>query len=318
MIQEHTDKVEIDKPRGSGLVGESGLAGEGDAGKRIDFDEMLEKTRLGFSKSLKDAFEGFSSSFVETTEQLKSGMEQACEAFDASIKETFEVYREAKQKNWREMMIRQFSSWIYELADDDLLAANEDRELEEEDTPDLYSFFSTLDGLKQEVRMQTKTAQVLSENTENVLAAVREEFTERGQMLSDTASDLKAQLPAARREGENSIIMEFLRIRDSLWQSIDTWRNKGLSRWSKKANFMLAAAIKAQEMLLNKIDDSLRRLNIVATCREGMQFDARFMRAVAVVSDGGGIESGTVIKIVRQGYKKDDSLLQMADVQVQK
>ena len=317
MIQEDSDKVKNDKPRGSGLVGECGIAGEGGAGKLMDFDEMLEKTRLGFSNALKDAFEGFSGSFVDTTERFKSGMQQACEMFDASIKEVFETYREEKQQNWRELMIRQFSSWIYELADDDLHEANEDRELEGEDTPDLYSFFSALDGLKQEVRMQTKTARILSDKTENVLLAVREEFTERGQMLSDTASDLKAQLPAARREGENSIIMEFLRIRDGLCQSIDTWRTKRFSRWSRKANSMLAAATKAQEMLLNKIDDSLRRLNIAATCREGMQFDARFMRAVAV-TNAGGIESGTVIKIVRQGYKKDDSLLQIADVQVQK
>ncbi len=317
MTQEHVDKVEIDESRDSGLVGETGLAGEGGAGTGISFDEMLEKTRLGFSRALKDAFEGFNNSFVDTTEQLKSGMQQACEAFDTSIKEAVEAYRSAKQRNWRELMIRQFSSWIYELADDDLLAANEDRELEEEDTPDLYSFFSTLNGLKQEVHIQTKTAQTLNEKTENVLTAVRAEFAERGQMLSDTASDLKAQLPAARREGENSIIMEFLRIRDGLCQSIDTWRDKGLFRKSKKANSMRAAAIKTLELLLNKIDDSLRRLNIVATCRDGMQFDARFMRAVAV-TEAGGVESGTVIKVVRQGYKKDDSLLQMADVQVQK
>ena len=70
-------------------------------------------------------------------------------------------------------------------------------------------------------------------------------------------------------------------------------------------------------MLLNKIDDSFSRLNIVALCKEGMDFNANFMRALTV-SENTNNKPGTITKIIRQGYKKDDRLLQIAEVQVQK
>ena len=70
-------------------------------------------------------------------------------------------------------------------------------------------------------------------------------------------------------------------------------------------------------MLLNKVDDSMRRLNIVKIAEPGAEFNAKIMKAIAV-SQSRDAGSNTVIEVIRQGYIKDNKLLRLAEVKVEK
>ena len=86
--------------------------------------------------------------------------------------------------------------------------------------------------------------------------------------------------------------------------------------WLFKARQICDDLKRSQKMLLDKVDDALRRLNVLPVAAVGDAFDATCMRACGVSTTGA--VSGVVTRIDRQGYMRDGRLLRTAEVEVEK
>lgn len=222
--------------------------------------------------------------------------------------------------DWRREILERFSRWLHELTDADLDALRkDDTPPDQARAPDLFSLFGELSALKQEVRLQARAAGNMTQQFEATAQALREELGDQGSRLAQTAADLKAQVPTARREAQLAAIRELLEIRESLAGCVASAGTANLPRrpWLKKAGEIVGKLRRDQEIVLNKMDDALHRLSISPLARIGERFDPRIMRAAAIIT-GSGETPGTVINIYRQGYRLADQILQPAEVEVEK
>ena len=203
--------------------GKSENNGQQDINSRHFLDKRIDKVISEINNLVNVSRTGFKALFENTSQQLENQIEQARSNFENSVEETLENYKQQQGNNWRRQIIDKFSTWLYELTGEEFNAMAGEIDLDnDEQPPDFLAFFSELGSLKQEVRLQAKAAQTLSEKTDTILTTVKQEFTEQGQKLEDTTASLKTQLAQARRGGEDSILMEFIKIRDALRESIET------------------------------------------------------------------------------------------------
>ena len=234
------------------------------------------------------------------------------------IKDDYEDDYGGDYNDWRESAVAEFKKWLDELTEEEYKSFQCDN-LVIEDTPDLFSLFSELIALKREVQLQTRASQKIAGTLEENLCSMRRDLNNQSENLENTAMDLKSQIPDARREAQLVVINELLNIRESIENGIKVSLKYYLPNrpWLRNANKILGKIITGQEMLLNKVDDSMRRLNIVKTAEPGDEFNAKIMNAIAV-SQNSDASSNTVIEVIRQGYIKDNKLLRLAEVKVEK
>lgn len=232
--------------------------------------------------------------------------------------------------DWRERCLSDFRSWLYALTDDEpeatLQGGAVDGEacgaaFEEEGPaamePDLETLFGELAALRQETRLVGRTGQQSERQLGALAETLRAELREQGERLAHTAADLKAQLPAARREAQGAVLTELLSVRAALEDAVRAARTRTLPArpWLTAARRLLAEGATGVQLALDKADDALRRLSIVPTAEAGAPFDPKWMRAVATVVRA-NLPTGTVVTVLRQGWRREDQILQTADVEV--
>ncbi|MEI8243090.1 MAG: nucleotide exchange factor GrpE [bacterium] len=239
--------------------------------------------------------------------------------------------------DWREGILSDFRTWLYSLTDDEAAAPAEGERLDDEATdsapdadepdadepgdaaPDLETLFGELAALRQETRLVGRASQQAERQLGSLAESLRAELREQNERLVRTTADLKTQLPAARREAQGAVLTELLAIRAALEDTVRAARRRTLpSRpWLGTARKLLQEGTTSAQMALDKADDALRRLSIAAVAEPGVPFDPKWMRAVAAVTRADR-PAGTVVTVVRQGWRREDQLLQTADVEVSK
>lgn len=232
--------------------------------------------------------------------------------------------------DWRESCLSDFRRWLYDLTDDELEAtlqggavdgeaygAASEAEGPEVLEPDLETLFGELAALRQETRLVGRTGQQSERQLSALAETLRGELREQGERLAHTAADLKAQLPAARREAQGAVLTELLSVRAALEEAVRAARARTLPNrpWLAAARRLLAEGAAGVQLALDKADDALRRLSIVPTAEAGAPFDPKWMRAVATVARA-NLPTGTVVTVLRQGWRREDQILQTADVEV--
>lgn len=238
--------------------------------------------------------------------------------------------------DWREGILADFRDWLYDLTDDELAAAENDRQdvaldasepdadepavnEPDETEPDLETLFAELAALRQETRLVGRTGQQAERQLGTLAETLRAELREQGERLARTTADLKVQLPAARREAQGAVLTELLSIRAALEDTVRAARARTLPAWPwlGSARRLLDEGATGAQLALNKADDALRRLSIAPVAEPGAAFDPKRMRAVATVVCADR-PAGTVVTVVRQGWRREDQILQTADVEVTK
>lgn len=244
--------------------------------------------------------------------------------------------------DWRERLLSDFRDWLYALTEDELEAtlegspsdgAGRESELDVEDLdetepdetepgetePDLETLFGELAALRQETRLVGRAGQQSERQLSALAETLRAELREQGERLARTTADLKAQLPAARREAQGAVLTELLAIRAALEDTVRAARARTLPArpWLVAARRLLDEGTTGAQLALDKADDTLRRLSIVPVVEPGAPFDPKWMRAVATVVCADR-PTGTVVTVVRQGWRREDQILQTADVEVAK
>ena len=145
------------------------------------------------------------------------------------------------REDWRESCLSDFRSWLYALTDDELEAALQGGAVDGEARgsafeaerlkamePDLETLFGELAALRQETRLVGRAGQQSERQLSALAETLRGELSEQGERLAQTAADLKAQLPAARREAQSAVLTELLSVRAALEDAVHAARARTL------------------------------------------------------------------------------------------
>ena len=246
----------------------------------------------------------------------------------------------AQTEEARERILHRFEEWLESaLAGEeplqgvaaDLLAALEggDPLPPAEGSCDLYSLWSAMTVLTQEVKLQSRTfrqlndtlAQLLERSAETTpgnpsaaqpkTARVVQKDTGQVDLLLDLHDRLDRGISSVR-EAEKRLISA---RPGSLWEG---WLAKiglaGKKRQHQTAE-TLAAIDKGYALTLDRLDRALQDLHLNPIMCEGQLFDPHRMTAVEIEVTTAAPE-GTVIAVYRSGYERDEEVYRSAQVKV--
>jgi molecular chaperone GrpE len=241
----------------------------------------------------------------------------------------------------RERMVRNFAAWLDRVVEDEKLPEGLPAELltalqnEEalpplEGTPsagqgsDLYSLWSAMTTLAQEVRMQGRLFKQLNET-------VIQDLQSRNPPGEDTppqpaAGDSKPETP-----GKQHIDL-LLDLRDRMERGVGAARDAAaalapsrlprLARWlgagsayARHAQEILNALSHGYTLSLDRVDEALVASGIDRIACQDRMFDPQRMTAIDI-DDTGGQPEGTVVAVYRDGYEWNGKIYRPAQVKV--
>jgi molecular chaperone GrpE len=178
-------------------------------------------------------------------------------------------------------------------------------------TPDLYSLLAQLAALTRETQLQGRATNRLHAE----LAPVLERLAEH----ASSPDALARKLVDARREARLVLVAELLEARDRFARGLDEARRRLGALRGLRARLgqrpVLEALVEGNALALERLDDTLRRLDVHEIAALGKPFDPRTMRAVEV-GPGSTAPAGTVLEVFRTGYTADGRVLRFAEVKV--
>ncbi len=219
---------------------------------------------------------------------------------------------------WRAEVLARFDAWMRTLTETDIRAIEEEG-AETDATPGMAAFYGELAALRQDIRLEAKTARAAGRSLDQVAAFVQTGVNEHAASMEQTATKIRGALPEARREGEETVLRELLDVRESLARNVEAATALRLPRrpWLRRHAQTLETLQHDYAATLGKLDDALRRLQVTPLAEPGMPFDPAAMRAIMTVQ-GSGAAPGAVVRVLRQGYRRQDRALQIAEVEVEK
>ena len=251
---------------------------------------------------------------------------------------------EGRTLTTRETILRGFEVWL-----DEALARGEPpqgliaelmRALESGDSLpsiegqcDLYSLWSAMTALTQEVKLQSRTFKQLKDT----LAQVLDDAQESRRDDSVSHSKIAEELFAVRREMERRVRQEqidlLLDLRDRLGRGIEMVRRTvpepasptgftKLALWlakrqrdQKQTQDRLAALDKGYTLTLDRLEQALGDYRLSPIHCEGETFDPHRMTAVEV-EETTAVPEGTVMGVYRNGYEWEGEVYRPAQVKV--
>lgn len=184
-----------------------------------------------------------------------------------------------------------------------------------EHEPDLFSFFTELAALKNEVKLESR-------QVKEALNGFRELLDRLGRVNLQLEAEL-----ARRRESEEQrladrqkgLLLDLLELRDRLaagCEQANRFQPGWVSRRSRTGKF-LAGLAEGQSLSLARLDAILERNGVQLVNVLGERFDPLLMHAVDTDQDLAR-EEGLVIGQIRAGYLRGAELLRPAEVIVNK
>jgi molecular chaperone GrpE len=203
---------------------------------------------------------------------------------------------------------------------------------------DLYSLWSAVTALTQELKLQSRTfkqvSDTLAQLPEAVATAIRQDSSAE---LTDPVEEEEEEEPEAASavahewRPEKQHIDLLLDLRDRLERGLNSLHEAtaGLvtrnhrSRWARwfgaephsQTGQVLAALEKGYTLTLDRLDEALRDCDVNPILCEGKQFDSRRMTAVEL-EETDSMPEGTVISIYRSGYEWQGEVYRSAQVKV--
>ena len=231
--------------------------------------------------------------------------------YEEEIPNTVDDFEDNWQKQ-KDHILDNFKEWLDEL---DELPLNEPTSTPEVGLLDLFGEFS---ALRQEIKLQSKTNQSIAGQLNKFSGDLHEKL-DRSHDFTAAINDLKGQIPQARQEARQEVLLELLPIIEGLERTLETLKKNSLP------TFLFGAAKEKQQqnfiqpinILQSKAADSLARLDVESVANLGSSFDANTMRAVGTTKKSGR-EPGQISEILRQGYTLRGHILQTAEVKVEK
>jgi len=213
---------------------------------------------------------------------------------------------------WKEQRIEEFRKWLSELPDDDPICEQHADPLN--DSCDMFTLFSEIAALRQEVRLQNRK----QEKSIKTLDAFSDWVSSAADFFKSRDENRDEFEARVRKNQGKRMAMHFLDVRDSLARgataAAKAARPKGF--FKRKSREMEALA-QGHEMALKKFDTAMKEAGIEPIKTVGEPFDPKIMKAVAV-EENASLPSGCVIKEVSCGFRMSDDFLKIANVIVSK
>jgi molecular chaperone GrpE len=203
---------------------------------------------------------------------------------------------------------------------------------------DLYSLWSAVTALAQELKLQSRTFKQLNDTLaqlpEAVAAAIRQDSSPElpDQVEEEEKEELDSAVAHEWRPEKQHIDL-LLDLRDRLERGLNSLHEAtaGLvtrrhrSRWARwfgadgephsQTGQVLAALEKGYSLTLDRLDEALRDCDVNPILCEGNQFDSRRMTAVEL-EETDSMPEGTVVSIYRSGYEWQGEVYRSAQVKV--
>jgi molecular chaperone GrpE (heat shock protein) len=242
----------------------------------------------------------------------------------------------------RERILRGFETWLDDALNSEAppqgLAAELSSALQSgnplpplEGVCDLYSLWSAMIALTQEVRLQGRTFKQLNETLVRSLESSAAEKRAGMADPSEMPENSPAQLAKARQMRKQEIDV-LLDLRDRVERGRNTARRAAdelapsrlprLARWlgiggryARHAQEILAALTHGYCLTLDRLDQALLDRHVSLIVCEGRMFDPQRMTAVEV-EETNSVPEGTVVEVYRNGYEWEDEVYRSAQVKV--
>ena len=179
---------------------------------------------------------------------------------------------------------------------------------------DLFSLFSGLLALKNEVRLESRQFKNALDQFRSVLDLLRSGH--EAALLEQAAR--RQEMTEIKRIAITPIIMDILDIRDRIEAGIRLIKSKKpslIKRIFRKKNELSGTFLEGQEMMLNRMDGMLLSNGVTPIDYVGRIMDPHLMKAIEIERLPGK-EDGMVTEEIRKGFMMDGKVLRPADVKV--
>lgn len=192
---------------------------------------------------------------------------------------------------------------------------------------DLYSLWSAMTTLTQEVRLQGRTFKQLNDTLTRSLEASAAE-----RQIADMAADeVSSETPRSTQARKREIDI-LLDLRDrvergrstahSAAEELAPLRLPRLARWlgvgegyARHTQEILAALSQGYSLTLDRLDQALQDLHVSVIVCEGQRFDPQRMTAIEI-EETDAVAEGTVVEVHRNGYEWEGEVYRPAQVKV--
>lgn len=210
----------------------------------------------------------------------------------------------------KEQLLERFRAYLDEQPDTAPDEADENR-------TDLYSLFSELVALKNEVRLESRQVKTALDEFRAVFETLQ---ASQGQ-LGDELSRAHDAVPEYQRMVLKPVLLELLELRDRQeagLRVLQSYRPAFMVRLlgrRRRERDLLQALAQGQEISLRRLDQILNAQQVVALEAEGQLLDPHTMRA-AELDQRTDLANGIVTEELRKGYTWQGELLRLAEVKV--
>ena len=210
-------------------------------------------------------------------------------------------------RDWKQRALEDFGQWLDDLAED--TPEVEDQEPAE---CDLHDLFAEMAALRQEIRLQNREQSKAGRELEKA-ATLYGAVTDLAQRREE---DLVAFEKGVSEAAEDRCLQPFLSVRDALVRGRDAAvRLRGQRQLFRRPPPGITGVVQGYELALRRFDRVLAQFDVQLVQTVGHPFNSRTMRAVETrrVEQ---VEDGVVIEEFLSGFTRDDKVLRLAEVAV--
>jgi len=136
--------------------------------------------------------------------------------------------------------------------------------------------------------------------------ALRDRWLRAEAELQNTRRRAARDTEEARRSAEDSFLLQVVEYLDDLERGIASATTAGAS----------PAWVQGFELVAQRMRDALARAGVTRLEPVGQHFDPHLHEALIAVPAGADAEAGTVLEVIRHGYRRGDRVLRHARVAV--
>lgn len=212
------------------------------------------------------------------------------------------------------LLVEQFSRWL----EDRDPASIDAVALEEADdaSTDLFSLYTELAALKNEVRLESRQMK----NAMEKFSAVFDTLQQSNERQARAMDALHRTENQALIDAESRLLLDIIDLRDRLVAGQDiaqSYRASGLARFSSAPADFVSRLADGMAISVRRVDELLARYQVQSVEAIGHRFDPDTMQA-NVVEDHSNLPDGSVVTELRKGYVRNGERLRLTEVIVNK
>ncbi|MFV0277527.1 MAG: nucleotide exchange factor GrpE [Parahaliea sp.] len=183
-------------------------------------------------------------------------------------------------------------------------------------TTDLFTLFTELAELKNEIRLESRQIKQALDQSREVIDGLHA----NNRQLKEELARRRKDDSALRQHMEQPLLLEILELRDRMEAARSGLRERRagwLARWSGKHRALVTGIGEGMDIMLRRLDSLLGRYQVSALNTLGDPIDPHSMRVCGTEACDDTPE-GTVVTEVRRGFRRGDHILRPAEVIVSK